>query len=84
MQAVAKRTGLVAREHFLSQPDLLGHPEQELPRPESLRRLRRSAIDNPHHHVAAQMNIYSEFDVRGLNGVFSFRRSAPDELFLGL
>ena len=84
MQVVAKRTGLVAREHFLGQADLLGHPEQELRRPESLRRLGRTAVEDPHDHVAIQMNIYSEFDVLGLNGVFSFRCGLPAGLCLGL
>ena len=52
VQAVAKGTGLVTREHLLGQGDLLGHPQQKLRRPEALWWLGRAAVQDPHHHVA--------------------------------
>jgi hypothetical protein len=65
VQAVTKGAGLVAREHFISQRDLLGDPQQELRRPEPLRRLRRAAIDEADDHVTIQMHINAKLNRLG-------------------
>jgi hypothetical protein len=66
VQAVSERSGLVTREHFLGEHELLGHPQHKLRGREPLRRLGGAAIQDPHDDVATKMDVDTEFDRLGL------------------
>jgi hypothetical protein len=62
MQAVAKRSGLVATVNLVGQFGLLLGPFQKLRWPEPLGRLRRTANNLPQNHVTVQVHIDAQFD----------------------
>jgi hypothetical protein len=62
VQYETERPSFVAAVHFIGQRDLLGRPRDKRLRRETLRRLRRSAVDLAHDHVLAPVHINAQLD----------------------
>ena len=66
MQAVTKRTRLIATVDLFGQGQLGSDPGQEFGGREFLRRLGRAVVQNPHDNDALGVNVQAQFEGLGL------------------